>query len=150
MKRIIAALLAALLLACLAANAGAEAPGEDMTDRFLGEWVGDAYRMYVRLDEEDGICARLTQVEGDCVWEFYRCLYDADEARLYAPNYTRYREYIDWDTMELVQEDWALGDLGLTWFAFADDDDVLIACEVPEVDEPITLSRVSEEEDFGF
>ena len=103
-----------------------------------------------RRGGEDGICARLTQAEGDCVWEFYRCLYDADEARLYAPNYTRYREYIDWDTMELVQEDWALGDLGLTWFAFADDDDALIACEVPEVDEPITLSRGSEEEDFGF
>jgi len=142
MKR--ALCLAALLLAVLAAW-GAAAEG---VDRFLGGWVNDEYRMYILLEDEE-VSSRLTQTEGDCVWEFDRCWYSEEDGRLYGPNYVRYRQTIDWETMELVQEDWALGDLGFTYFELADGGDTLIAVDVPNLDGTLTFRRVSDGEYSG-
>ena len=141
-------LLTALLLICLAASAGAEASQEERIDRYLGGWVSDDYRMYIR-SEDDEIFARLTETESDYVWEFDRCWYDEKEDRLYGPNYVRYRQVIDWDSMELLEEDWSMGDLSFTCFAFGDDEDTLIASDIPYIDEPLTFHRVDDEEFFG-
>ena len=142
-------LLTALLLLCLASGAGAEAANADMIERYLGSWVNDEYRLYIRLEGEE-IYSRLTQSEGDYAWEFDRCWYDAEEDRLYGDTCVRYREYIDWDTMELVQDDWSLADMVFAYFAFGEDEDTLIACDIPHIDEPLTFRRVIDEEYFGF
>lgn len=144
-----AALMLAVLLACLAACAAAEAPDRDpMIRRFVGCWVNDDYRMYTQADEED-ITSRFTEANGDYVWEFYHCLYDAEGDQLLMPNYTRYRQVIDWDTMELVEEDWSLGDLGFTCVTLGEDGETLTITDIPYLEEPQTLHRVSEAEFFG-
>jgi hypothetical protein len=148
MKKHAVLLWTALLLACLLAAAGAEAPQKNTVDPFLGGWINDDYRMYIRL-EGDEIYCRLTETKGDYVWEYDRCWFDAETAQLNGLNCVRYREYIDWDTMELVQEDWALGDLGLTCFEFGEDEDTLIAVDIPELAESLTFHRGSDEECFG-
>ena len=149
MKKQAILFLTLVLAACLAAGALAEARREASVDGYLGEWVGDGYRMYVRV-ENDEIFARLTEAEDDWVWEFDSCLFDGEDGILYGMNYVRYREYIDWDKMELVQEDWALGDLGFTSFTLSEDGEALTAADVPGVDEPFELRRVSDEADHGF
>ena len=105
--------------------------------------------MYVRV-EEDEIYVWLNEVNGDYVWEFDHSFYDGDEDQLCLTNYERYRQVIDWDTMELLQEDWSLGDMLFASLAFGDDEDTLIAADIPYIDEPLTLCRVVEEEDDGF
>ena len=149
MKKQAVWLLTILLLASLTGVAGAEAATEARIDRYLGGWVSDEYRMYIRL-ESDEIYSRLTQSEDDEVWEFDRCWYDAEEDLLYGPNYVHYRQRIDWDTMELVEEDWSMGDLGFTCFSLSEDGDALVARDIPYLDEPLTLRRISDEKWFGF
>ena len=142
-------LLTTLLLAALAALTGANAPESDAAGRFLGGWVNDEYNLYIRRDD-DGIAGRLSQAEGDRAWEFSGGYYDADKARLYFLNCIRYREYIDLDTLELVQEDWSMSDLVFTWLALAGDGDALTAGDIPGIEAPLALRRVSDEEYFGF
>ena len=159
MKRHIAWLLAALLLACLTGGAWAEAAQQDapeldlaggdledpaLVGPWLGEWEGDGYTLYLRLDE-DGIAGRLNHADSGYVWDFDHCWYDAAQNLLWCPNYERYRETIDWDTMELVQEDWSLGDMSFTCFAFGDDADTLVGSDIPHVDGAVTLRRVSDD-----
>lgn len=149
MKKYAAWLFSVLLAVCLTAGAEAQASKEAQIERYIGGWIGEDYRMYVRL-EDDEIYSRLTQAFGNYVWEFDRCRFDAEEDLLYAPNCVRYRQIIDWDSMELVREDWSLGDLGFTCFAFADDEDTLVGTDIPNIDGPVTFRRVSDEEYFGF
>ena len=148
MKKRMALLAAVLLLACLAAHGGAEASEEEMIQRYLGGWLNDDYRMYIRL-EGDEVYSRLYRPDDSYVWEFDRCYYDEEDGCLYGPNYVRYREVIDPDTLELLQEDWALGDLGFTSFAFDGDGDTLVVSDIPDLDEPLTFRRVSDEEYSG-
>ena len=148
MKRCAILLLALLLWACPGtgsriASAGAEKPTESGIGRFLGGWVNDEYSMYMRL-EEDQIYCRLTQSEGDGVWELSGFEYDAGEERLYCMNCIHYREFIDWDTMALVQEDWSLTGLAFAYFAFKDDGDTLTACDIPHLDGNLELQRESD------
>jgi len=145
MKRRIVLILAALLLACLAAGAGAETPEEAMMGRLAGEWCSDEYRLIIR-PEEDGLVGRLTETDGDCVWDLHGSLYVEEEACLYFMNYERYRQVIDWDSMELVQEDWSLGDLAYIGLTLPGDGDALVVSDVPYIDEPLTLRRADDGE----
>ena len=142
-KRVILILMTLLLIGA-ALNAGAEASKEENLSRFLGEWASDEYRLYIRV-EGDEVFARLSEVNGDFVWEFNRCYFDLDEGCLYGSNYVRYREFIDWDAMELVQDSWSTGDLAFTCFAFEDDEDVLNIRDVPYINKSLTLRPVDDE-----
>lgn len=148
MKKHTAMLLAALVLAGLIACGRAEASKQDRIERYLGGWVSDGLKMYITL-EDDVIFARLTQSGSDCVWEFDNCLYDQGEDHLWCPVYRHYREHIDWETLELVQEDWSMNDLGFTVLAFGNDGDTLIASDIPDTDEPQSFRRVSDEAFFA-
>ena len=119
-----------------------------MIQRYLGCWVNDDYRMYIRL-EGDEIYSRLYRPEDSYVREFDRCYYDGEDGKLYGPNYMRYWQVIDPDTLKLLQEDWSLGDLGFTWFALDGDEDSLVGNDIPGLDEPLTSRRVSDEAYYG-
>ena len=72
MKRCAVLFLTVFLWVCLAtetsiANARAEKWMESRIDRFLGGWLNDEFRMYMRL-EDDQIYCRLTQSDSDDVW----------------------------------------------------------------------------------
>lgn len=154
MKRCAALLLAALLWVCLAsgsriASAGAEGSMEGRIDRFLGGWLNDEYSMYMRL-EDDQVCCRLTRSDSDEVWELSGFDYDVSEERLYCMNCIHYREFIDWDTYALVQEDWSLTGLVFAYFAFMDDRETLVACAIPYINGSLELQRASDEAYFGF
>ena len=144
MKKRIILLLITLLLIGAVLNAGAEASKEENLSRYLGEWASDEYRLYIRI-EGDEVFARLSEVNGDFVWEFNRCYFDLDEGCLYGSNYVRYREFIDWDAMELVQDSWSTGDLAFTCFAFEDDRDDLTISDVPYIDKVLTLRPVGDD-----
>ena len=144
MKKRVILILMTLLLIGAALNAGAEASKEENLSRFLGEWASDEYRLYIRV-EGDEVFARLSEVNGDFVWEFNRCYFDLDEGCLYGSNYVRYRQFIDWDAMELVQDHWSTGDLAFTCFAFEDDEDVLNIRDVPYINKSLTLRPVDDE-----
>ena len=144
MKKRVILILMTLLLIGAALNAGAEASKEENLSRFLGEWASDEYRLYIRV-EGDEVFARLSEVNGDFVWEFNCCYFDLDEGCLYGSNYVRYREFIDWDAMELVQDSWSTGDLAFTCFAFEDDEDVLNIRDVPYINKSLTLRPVDDE-----
>jgi hypothetical protein len=75
---------------------------------------------------------------------------EESEGRLYCMNCIHYREFIDWDIRELVQEDWSLTGLVFACFAFEDDEDTLIASNIPYIDGNVELQRVSDEEYFKF
>ena len=144
MKRYIAMLLAVLLLACLVIYAQAEVSKDERINRYVGVWNNDEFYMYITL-EDDEILATLKQWEEDgYVWEFKSCYYDTEEDCLWCPNYIQYREHIDEDTLERVQEDWSLGDMNLTCLTFGDDEDTLIASDIPDIDAPQSFDRVSE------
>ena len=154
MKRCAALLLAVYLWICLVpaaciADAGAEALKEGRVDRFFGGWLNDEFRMYMRLEDDDIYC-RLTQSDGDDVWELSGFEYDASEACLYCMNCIHYREFIDWDTYELVQEDWSLTGLTFTNFAFKDDENTLVVSDIPYIDGVLELHRASDKAYFGF
>ena len=78
MKRHIFLILITLLLIATALKAGAEASKDENLSRYLGAWVSEEYRLYIRI-EDDEVIARLTEVNGDYVWEFNRCFFDRDE-----------------------------------------------------------------------
>ena len=78
MKKYAAWLFSVLLAVCLTAGAEAQASKEAQIERYIGAWIGEDYRMYVRL-EDDEIYSRLTQAFGNYVWEFDRCWFDAEE-----------------------------------------------------------------------
>ena len=150
MKRRAVLFLSVFLLVCLAsgiciASAGAEELMESGIERFLGGWQNDEFKMYMRL-EDDQIYCRLTQSDSDDVWELSGFEYDVSEGSLYCMNCIHYREFIDWDTYELVQEDWSLTGLAFASFAFKDDEDTLIACDIPHLDGTLELRKVSDEE----
>lgn len=144
MKRHIFLILITLLLIATALKAGAEASKDENLSRYLGAWVSEEYRLYIRI-EDDEVIARLTEVNGDYVWEFNRCFFDRDEGCLCGQNYVHYRQYIEWDVMELVQDDWSMGDLAFTCFAFEDDGDDLNIRDVPYIDKVLTLRPVGDE-----
>ena len=104
LKRHIFLILITLLLIATALKAGAEASKDENLSRYLGAWVSEEYRLYIRI-EDDEVIARLTEVNGDYVWEFNRCFFDRDEGCLCGQNYVHYRQYIDWDVMELAVPD---------------------------------------------
>lgn len=81
MKRHIFLILITLLLIATALKAGAEASKDENLSRYLGAWVSEEYRLYIRI-EDDEVIARLTEVNGDYVWEFNRCFFDRDEGCL--------------------------------------------------------------------
>lgn len=154
LKRCAVLFLLILLWVCPAwgsciAGAGAEELMESGIDRFLGGWVNDAYSMYMRL-ENDMICCRMTQSDSDDVWELSGFEYDAREDRLRCMNCIHYREFIDWNTYELVQEDWSLTGLVFADFVIKDDGNTLIASNIPYIDGKLELHRVSDEAYFGF
>ncbi len=154
MKRCTLLLLTVFLWVCLAsgkciAGAGAENLMENRIDLFLGGWHNDEFKMYMRL-EDDQICCRLTQSDSDDVWELSGFEYDVSEESLYCMNCIHYREFIDWDTYELVQEDWSLTGLVFASFTFKDDEDTLIACNIPYINGDLELQKASDEEYFGF
>ena len=154
MKRCAVLLLTVLLWVCLASgtcieSAGAEEPMKSGIDRFLGGWLNDEFSMYTRL-EDDQIYCRLTRSESDEVWELSGFDYDAGEERLCCMNCIHYRELIDWDTHELVQEDWSLTGLVFAYFTFKNDGDTLIICDIPYIGGDLELQKVSDEEYFGF
>jgi hypothetical protein len=130
------------------ASAGTEELTESSIDCFLGGWLNDEFSMYMRL-EDDQIRCRLTQSYSDDVWELSGFEYDAREERLYCMNCIHYREFIDWDTHELVQEDWSLTGLAFACFAFKDDGDTLTACDIPHLDRTLEFQKASDEEYFG-
>ena len=149
MKRCTALLLTVLLWVCLApgacfASAGAEELEESWVEPFLGGWLNDEFSMYMRIEDDEIVC-RLTQSAGDDVWELSGFDYNAGEERLYCMNCIHYREFINWDTHELVQEDWSLTGLAFAYFAFIDDD-TLMACDIPHTDGDLELRKVSDEE----
>ena len=154
MKRCAVLLLTVFLWVCLAsgtcvAGAGAEESKEDWMDLFLGGWLCDGFSMYMRL-EDDQLCGRISQTDGDDVWELSGFEYDADEERLYCMNCIHYREFIDWDTYEIVQEDWSLTGLAFSTFDFKGGADTLTVCDIPHLDGDLELHRVSDEVYFGF
>ena len=153
MKRCAVLFLTVLLWVCLAtetciASARAEKRMESRIDRFLGGWNNDEFSMYMRL-EDDQIYCMLTQSDSDDVWELSGFEYDASEESLYCMNCIHYRESIDWDTHELVQEDWSLTGLVFATFTFMDGGDTLIACDIPYIDGDLVLQKVSDKEFFG-
>lgn len=140
--------MALFLSVCLASGsclpgAGAEILAEMEIGRFLGGWLNDEYNMYMRLEEGQIYC-RLTQSEGDGVWELSGFEYDASEGRLFCMNCIHYREFIDWDAQALVQEDWSLTGLAFAYFAFKDGGDTLMACDIPHLDGNLELQRASD------
>lgn len=154
MKRWVALLLTVFLWVCLAsgnciASAGAEKSKESWVDHFLGGWLNDEFRMYIRF-EDDQIHCRLTKSDSDDVWELSGFDYDAREERLYCMNCIHYREFIDWDTYELVQEDWSLTGLAFVYFTFKNDGNTLIACDIPYCNGSLVLRKASDKEYFGF
>ena len=154
MKRCAVLLVTALLWVCLAsgaciADAGAEGLEESGVDLFLGGWLNDEFSMYLRREDDDISC-RLTRPDSDDVWELDGFSYEESEERLYCMNCIHYREFIDWDIHELVQEDWSLTGLVFACFAFEDDEDTLIASNIPYIDGNVELQRVSDEEYFKF
>ena len=153
MKRCAVLFLTVLLWISLAtetciANTRAEERMESGIDRFLGGWLNDGFSMYMRL-EDDEIYCRLTQSDGDDIWELSGFEYDVREECLYCMNCIHYREFIDWDTHELVQEDWSLTGLVFACFAFKEDEDSLMVCNIPYIDRTLELQKVSDEEYFG-
>ena len=154
MKKCAVLLLTVFLWVCLApvcgfASAGAEELTEDRIEPFLGGWINDEDSMYVRLEENELRC-RISQPEGDDVWELDGFEYNESEDRLYCMNCIHYREFIDWDEHELVQEDWSLTGLVFACFEFKDDRDILFVSDIPYIDGNLELLRVSDEEYFGF
>ena len=154
MKRCAVLLVTALLWVCLAsgaciADAGAEGLEESGVDLFLGGWLNDEFSMYLRREDDDISC-RLTRPDSDDVWELDGFSYEESEERLYCMNCIHYREFIDWDIHELVQEDWSLTGLVFACFAFEDDEDTLIASNIPYINGNVELHRVSDEEYFKF
>lgn len=152
MKRCVVLFLTVFLWVCLAtgiciANAKAEKWVENRIDRYLGGWLNDEYSMYMRL-EDDEIHCRLTRSDSDDVWELDGFEYDAGEESLYCMNCIHYREFIDWDTIELVQEDWSLTGLVFASFTFKDED-TLKVCNIPYVNGDLELQKVSDKEFFG-
>ena len=153
-KRCAVLLLTVFLWFCLAsetciASTGAVKLKESRIDQFLGGWLNDEYSMYLRFEDDDIYC-RLTNSNSDDVWELSGFDYDVSEERLYCMNCIHYREFIDWDTYELVQEDWSLTGLVFAYFAFKDDEDVLIACDIPYINGNLEFQKVSDEEYFRF
>lgn len=148
MKKHIILLLTLLLLVSLTASAGAETSKQALIERYLGAWVNDDYELYIRL-EDDEIYARLTETDGSYVWEFDRCYYDAEDDRLWAPCCTRYKQVLNWDTMEIDQEDWSLNDMAFTYFYLKKDEVSLKAIDVPHIKNAQTLRWVSDEEFFN-
>lgn len=144
LKKGIILILTTLLLIGADLNAGAEASKEENLSRYLGEWASDECRLYIRI-EGDEVFAWLSEVNGDFVWEFNRCYFDLDEGCLYGSNNVCYREFIDWDAMELVQDSWSTGDLAFTCFAFDDDEDILNIRDVPYINKGLTLRPVGDE-----
>lgn len=154
MKRCAMLLATVLLWVCFApgaciADAGAEGLEESGVDLFLGGWLNDEFSMYLRREDDDISC-RLTLPDSDDVWELDGFSYEESEGRLYCMNCIHYREFIDWDIRELVQEDWSLTGLVFACFAFEDDEDTLIASNIPYIDGNVELQRVSDEEYFKF
>jgi hypothetical protein len=75
---------------------------------------------------------------------------EESEGRLYCMNCIHYREFIDWDIRELVQEDWSLTGLVFAYLTLKDGGDTLVACDIPHLDGDVELRRVSDEEYFSF
>ena len=100
--------------------------------------------------EDDDISCRLTRPDSDDVWELDGFSYEESEERLYCMNCIHYREFIDWDTHTLVQEDWSLTGLVFASLTIQDDGDMLIACNIPYIDGSLELQKVSDEEYYGF
>ena len=153
MKRCAALLLAVILWVCPATGnripgAGAEELMESGIDRFLGGWVNDEYSMYMRL-EDDEIWCRMTKTDSDDVWELSGFDYEASEERLCCMNCIHYREFIDWDALELVEEDWSLTGLVFGYLVLEDDGDALSVCNIPYIDGTLELQKVSDEVYFG-
>ena len=95
----------------------------------------------------DEITCRIPRLDplGDCVvWKFSGCFYIADENRLWCPACTHYREHIDLETSELVQEDWWINDMAFACFTFAEGEDALVGCDIPGFDAPLALRRAGE------
>ena len=120
---------------------------EKIIGRYLGGWLNDEYRMYIRLEDDEVLC-RLTQSEGDDVWELSGCYYDTKEDCVYSMNCIHYREYIDWDTYELVQDDWSLTGLVFASLVLSDNGNTLIASDIPYIDGSLTLTSVDDEAYF--
>ncbi len=157
MKRLFALLLAALLPVCLALSAWAEewpelSDGEGKADRFLGGWMNDDFNMYIRVEDEEIFCC-LSRIDeaGDIVcWEFVPCGYVEEDDSLFCPTCIHYRERIDMEAHEIVQEDWSLIGLGFTRFAFGEDEDTLVGSDIPEIEGALEFRRTSDEEYFGM
>ena len=59
MKRHIFLILITLLLIATALKAGAEASKDENLSRYLGAWVSEEYRLYIRIEDDEvkGACS---------------------------------------------------------------------------------------------
>lgn len=153
MRRLIILFVAMLALACLIPGAWAETPEATAIHRFLGGWQHEDYSLYIRLEDDELICvlSRYDEASDDTAyWEYTPFLYQAEDDSLCCPTCVHYRERIDFETYETIQEDWSLIELESTRLAFGDDEDTLVGSEIHGIDAPVVFRRVRDEESFGF
>ena len=153
MRRPVVLSVAMLVLVCLVSGAWAETPEEAAIHRFLGGWLNEDFNLYIRQEDDELICmvSRYDDASGDTVyWEFTPCVYQAEDDSLLCPTCVHYREHIDMETYEMIQEDWLLISMEETRFAFGDDEDMLIGSDIHDVDDLVAFRRAGDEVSFDL
>ena len=109
-------------------------------DRYAGGWTDGETSAYFRYDVDDFIC-RITRDDGEdtLVWEFDGGWYDEEAQALVFMNCERYREHIDMEALELVEEDWSLIGLAFAEFKLSEDGKTVTCTNIAGIDQPLIL-----------
>jgi len=134
-------IIMSVLLAVMVCFTGLALGEQAILDRYAGGWTDGETDAYFNYDRDDGMTCRITRDIGEdtLVWEYYGSMYDEEAQALVCMNCERYREHIDMDAMEVLQEDWSLSDLCFAEFKLSEDGKTMTCTDIAGLDEPLVL-----------